>query len=190
MEPYEVYTKDINYLIRVRSRRHAIASIFLKVKRGEISITELGQLIMVKGPLDDDEVPFRTFPTLLNMGLIDEGRALTNVVDTLYDRGPEDLPDREIDKLSLMINKACEQDRWILDVVKELESLTCPICGRVVASDPDAPQARGLLSIHIQAKHRDQWKGSLEETLSSLGPTESEAPRGAVNDPVYEEGLL
>lgn len=168
LEPFEVYTKDVNFVVKARSRRHAYATLFLKVKRGELDVKELGQLVMVKGPQDDDEVPFRTVPTLLNMGLIDDSTALLNVAMTIYSKDADGLTDRQVDELTLLIDKAREQDSWILDVVKELESLTCPICGRVVASDPDAPQAKGLLSIHIQAKHRDHWKGTLEATLEAI----------------------
>jgi len=187
MEPYEVYSKDINYIVRARSRRHAFASLFLKIKRGEVEKKEVGQLVMVKGPHDEEEVPFRTVPTLMNMGLIDDETALYNVAHVIYDEDPEDLTDKQVDELTKIIDDAQEQDSWIIDVIKELESLTCPICGKAVASDPDAPQSKGLLSIHIQAKHRDQWKGSLEETLSSLEPLESPSPTRTINDPTYEE---
>ena len=168
MESYEVYSKDVNYVVRARSRRHAFASLFLRVKRGEIEKKEVGQLVMVKGPDDDDEVPFRTVPTLLNMELIDDETALYNVAHVIYSVDPGELTDDQVDELTKIINGAREQDSWIVDVIKELESLLCPLCGKVVASDPKAPQAKGLLSIHMKAKHPDHWRGSLEDTLMEL----------------------
>jgi len=49
----------------------------------------------------------------------------------------------------------------------------CPVCGKIIAR-PDTARSsfRGMLAMHIKARHADLWQGDLGTTLDYLAKEE------------------
>ena len=111
---FKLTTKDVTAFIHAEDRQTAFAHFFIKVKNGEIGIDQLGGLLMShEGNDEGDHVPFRITPTLWLLELIPHGVAFAHIEKMLGVNSDE--------AAELLINSS-NQDMWILDKIKEIET--------------------------------------------------------------------
>lgn len=115
LQMFELSSKDIHIVIPATTRDEAFAKFFLKIKQGEISIDQIGCIVMShEGKDEGDNVPFRTVPTLWLMELISNSTAF-NTLDQMLDLDPN------TDESATILVNSAKQDMWILDEIKKLE---------------------------------------------------------------------
>lgn len=115
LQMFKLTSKDIEIAIPARNRKEAFAKFFLKVKRGDIALDELGCIVMShEGKSEDDDVPFRTVPTLWLMQLISPSVAF-NTLERMLDLDPN------TDDVANILLSSAKQDMWILDEIKKVE---------------------------------------------------------------------
>ena len=112
---FKLTSRDVTAYIHAEDRQEAYAQFFLRVKKGEIKLDQLGGLLMShEGKDEGDNVPFRVTPTLWLLELIPNGVAFAHIEKMLGVDSEE--------AAELLISSA-NQDMWILDKIKNLEAL-------------------------------------------------------------------
>ena len=114
MKGYKITTRNIELVIPANNRQEAYAKFFIEVKKGNISLDNLGNLLMLHD--EGEEYPFRVVPTLWLMELIGPETAMVTLQVIL------ELKDME-EAAGLLMSSA-RNDSWILDTIKEIEVQT------------------------------------------------------------------
>lgn len=109
---FRVTTKNVDTNIIAENRKEVYAKFFLKIKKGEIKLDDVGCIVMVEE--DGEEYGFRTVPTLWLMELISPEVAFATLEDML-NLNPN------TDKAANILIKSAKQDMWILDLIEKLE---------------------------------------------------------------------
>ncbi len=102
-------------LINAKTRNEAYAKFFLEIKKGRYPMDQIGGIIMVTDPDDDNEYSFRTTPTLWLMELISPETAFATIEKML------DLDSSSDESANLLLQSA-RKDMWILDEINQLEA--------------------------------------------------------------------
>ena len=111
---FTLTTRDVTAFIHAEDRQDAFARFFLRVKKGEIELDQLGGLLIShEGKDEGDDVPFRVTPTLWLLELIPYGVAFAHI---------EKMIGVDSEEAAEMLIKAANQDMWILDKIKKLEA--------------------------------------------------------------------
>ena len=112
---FKLTTRDVTAYIHAEDRQSAFAQFFIRVKKGEIELDQLGGLLIShEGKDEGDDVAFRVTPTLWLLELIPHGVAFAHI---------EKMIGVESEEEAEMLIKAANQDMWILDKIKKLEAL-------------------------------------------------------------------
>ena len=111
MKGYKITTKDIDIVIPANDPQEAYAKFFLEVKKGNISIDDLGNILMLHD--EGEEYPFRIVPTLWLMKIIGPETAIVTLQVIL------EIEDE--DEAANVLLSSARQDSWILDKMKEIE---------------------------------------------------------------------
>ena len=89
LQMFELSSKDIHINIPAKNRNEAFAKFFLKIKKGEIQLDQIGCIVMSHEGKDEGEnVPFRVVPTLWLMELISNATAF-NTLEQMLGLDPE-----------------------------------------------------------------------------------------------------
>jgi len=112
VKAYRVITAGDDRIVPARTRKEAIAKYFKAVRGGEITLDQLGQLIMIVDPDDGERYPLRVIPTVYNLGLMRLDEAAENVSLLL---GISRVEARKT------LRRAARKDQWILQEIKRLE---------------------------------------------------------------------
>ena len=116
LQMFNLSSKDIDIMIPAKDRQESFAKFFLMVKKGEISIDDLGCLVVSReGEDEGDDVPFRTVPTLWLLELISPATAF-NILEQMLDLDPD------TDEAANLLLSSANQDMWILDKIEEIEA--------------------------------------------------------------------
>jgi hypothetical protein len=107
---FVVEAKDYNFIVEAEDTKEAFAKFFADFIDSNCSLAEIGNIIKIK--VNNDEVAFRTIPTLVLLGKLSVSDGIFNICNVL-----------QIDML-----KACQilqqcmiQDEWILDLVNKVD---------------------------------------------------------------------
>ena len=114
MKLFLIVSRERKYLIQAENRKEAYARFFLQVKRGQIGVGELGQIILCYSATEADPYPFRTVPTLWMMGLISSKIAIMSLKELL------NITNKEAREL---LQETARADSWILDEIRKLEAM-------------------------------------------------------------------
>jgi len=116
IQMFKLSSKDVEIMIPAKNRKEAFARFFLKVKNGEIGLEQLGGIVIShEGNSEENDVPFRTVPTLWLMKLIGPSVAF-NTLERMLDLDPNS------DDAANLLLSASKQDSWVLDEIKRLEN--------------------------------------------------------------------
>ena len=110
---FKLTTRDVTAFIHAENRKEAFARFFLRVKKGEIELDQLGGLVISKEGKDEgDDVAFRVTPALWLLELIPNGVAFAHI---------EKMLGVDSEEAAELLIKSANQDMWILDKIKEIE---------------------------------------------------------------------
>jgi len=109
MNLFEIVYKNGSVHILAENKEEAYAKFFKMIVDHEISLDDIGHVIILKE--DGKEYPFRTVPTLYNLGIMDRRTAVVNLSSLLG------IPLQMSDKLLFI---SSEEDKWVADKVKEM----------------------------------------------------------------------
>lgn len=113
MKVYKIEYKKGIFLCMARNREQAFAKFFLNVLNGVITLEELGQVIfLIDGR---KQYPFRTVPTLMLLGLIDEETAIYNI---------SKITGATREEAKHLLYHALESDKWVIEEIKKLREKT------------------------------------------------------------------
>ncbi len=110
---FKLTSRDVTAFIHAEDRQTAFARFFIKVKKGEIELDQLGGLLMShEGKDEGDDVPFRVTPTLWLLELIPNGVAFAHI---------EKMLGVDSEEAAALLISSANQDMWILDKIQEIE---------------------------------------------------------------------
>ena len=110
--PWRITSKNLDVIVFAPTRKEALVKFFASIN--DQMLEKLGQVVLTSQEGDkeeEDEVPFRTVPTLVNMGLMDEEEGAANIAKTV---GISE------DEASEMLSKLRIKDQWLADRIKKL----------------------------------------------------------------------
>lgn len=111
---FKLTSRDVTAFIHAEDRQSAFARFFLRVKKGEIGLDQLGGLLIShEGKDEGDDVAFRVTPTLWLLELIPYGVAFAHI---------EKMLGVDSEAAAELLISSANQDMWILDKIKKLEA--------------------------------------------------------------------
>jgi len=109
---YFLETKNYKVRYSAKSRDEAFAMFFLDVEKGNITLEELGTIVMLHDR--DKEYPFRTAPILFQMKLLSATAATSNIM------AATGVDQKEADKMLL---KMSFNDSKLLPIIQRLKNV-------------------------------------------------------------------
>ena len=109
---YRIETKDLDIEVEAESKEEAIRNFFKLLKLfWKDWKRKVGQIAIVYD--EGKAYPFRTLPSIYNMGLMDEDLAVANLL-RIFDEPPTP---KTISEARIMLYILADQDRWMTEGV-------------------------------------------------------------------------
>lgn len=106
MEKFIVKTKDYSFIATADNTNEAFAQFFADFINKDIPIDKIGNIVKIV--LKDDEIAFRTIPTLVLLGKLSVSDGIVNIKELL-----------NIDTLEAIkvLEHCMETDKWIVPLI-------------------------------------------------------------------------
>ena len=141
MKAYLITTKNDSRIVPAKNRAQAFAKYFLEVRRGNISLDQLGHVVILRDPDNYEEYPFRVVPTIWLLGLISEETAIENIALIL---------DTDRERAKQLLHKCAEEDKHVLEEMNQIETFSGE-------APKEADMWRPLFCPRRYVKNPDEW---------------------------------